>query len=109
MGIDIGPKNGLHPRDMPFALRFKIVENALFEAQVDRLFGLRENEFGLRPVGPKAAFVIIPGNQPFQFLLCHGVNLVQIGAAFRTPGFKFRRRIALDIFVSLNGAPSERK
>jgi hypothetical protein len=68
---------------MPFARRFKILDNALIKAQLDGLLGLWKNEFCPRPVGPNAALVFILGNQPFQFFIRHGVKLAQIGAPLR--------------------------
>ena len=67
----------------------------------------------LARLSPDMVEGIASGRDPvglsFEFFIRHGVHFGQIGAAVRTFGFKLRRRIALDIFVSLHGVPSERK
>ncbi len=109
VGVNVSLENRLHPCNMPFAVRFEKVDDLLLKPQVHRLLWSRQNQSGPGPIGLQVPLVFILGNPPFKFLIRHGVHFGQIGAAVRAFGFKLRRRIALDIFVSLLGVPSGRK
>ena len=39
MGFRVGLEHGLHPRNMPFAVRLEKINNFLFEPQVHGLLG----------------------------------------------------------------------
>ena len=78
--------------------------DAITDDALERFVAEDEDERSLH-----AALVVVLGNEPFQCFIRDGINPAQIGAAFSPFGLKFRCRIALDIFVFLHGAPSERK
>ena len=83
----------------------KEFNDVALKTQMYGLLGLRQDQFGPRPVGAHVPLVFSLRNAPFH-LVGQGVGLALVRAAVLPHGVKFLYCIALHIVVSLHGAPS---